>query len=44
LRKQFNVEDEEDFWETLFNNAFDDEPGDLEPVGELGSQEERDKG
>lgn len=24
LRKQFNVEDEEDFWETLFNNAFDD--------------------
>jgi hypothetical protein len=25
LRKQFNVEDEEDFWETLFNNAFDDD-------------------
>lgn len=25
LRKQFDVEDEEDFWETLFNNAFDDD-------------------
>lgn len=25
LRKQFNVEDEEDFWETLFNNMFDEQ-------------------
>jgi hypothetical protein len=25
LRKQFSVEDEEDFWETLFNNMFEDE-------------------
>lgn len=25
LRKQFSVEEEEDFWETLFNNMFEDE-------------------
>lgn len=25
LRKQFNVDNEEDFWETLFNNMFDEE-------------------
>jgi len=36
LRKQFSVEDEEDFWETLFNNMFDDS---TEPVPAPGAED-----
>lgn len=37
LRKQFSVDDEEDFWETLFNNMFE---GNEHDAGSLPSAEE----